>query len=94
MEKRNIKKTNQVEPQYNKKAILSEKIESLWEKSSDIRNSKDQKKKLVLKLETSGVENRKIEIKLESNNSQVNSNNYNLLSELLKGFFNSNGKLE
>ncbi|MFX0041616.1 MAG: hypothetical protein ACFE8L_01775 [Candidatus Hodarchaeota archaeon] len=94
MERRNIIKKNQVEPQFNKKAILSEKLESLWEKSSDIRNSKDQKKKLVLKLETHGVENRKIQLKLESSNSQVNSNNYNLLSELLKGFFNSNGKLE
>ena len=94
MEKRDTMKKNQLKPIINKKAVLSEKIESLWEKSSDIRTVKCQKKKLILKLETSGIEKRKILIKLESGNSKVNSSNYNLLSELLKGFFNSNGKLE
>jgi len=94
MEKRDIVQKNQLKPPFNKKAVLSEKIESFWERSSDVRNSKYQKKKLVLKLETSGVEKRKILLKLESGNSKVNSSNYNLLSELLKEFFNSNGKLE
>jgi len=94
MEKPDTIKRNQLKPPFNKKEVLSEKIDNLWEKTSDVRNLKYQKKKLVLKLETSGVEKRKILLKLESDNSKVNSSNYNLLYELLKGFFNSNGKLE
>ncbi|MFX1410893.1 MAG: hypothetical protein ACFFA6_11095 [Promethearchaeota archaeon] len=94
MEKKNSIKINQSKPSFNKKDILSKKIDDLWEKSSDSRNLKYQKKRLFLKFETNGVEKRKILLKLESGNSNVQSSNYNLLSELLKEFFNSNGKLD
>ena len=51
-------------------------------------NSKNESKKLMIKLETNGKEKRKILLKLESGSSAVHSSNYNLISELLKEFFN------
>ena len=44
-------------------------------------------KKLVIKLETTGSEKRKILLKLESGSSKVHSGNFSLISELLKDFF-------
>ena len=64
------------------------KIEDLWSNNnSNGKNSKYETKKLVVKLETSGKERRKISLKLESSSSNIHSNNYNLLSELLREFF-------
>ncbi len=94
MEKTDTIKRNQLKPPFNEKEVLSEKIDNLWEKTSDVRNLKYQKKRLLLKLEINGIEKRKILLKLESGSSKVHSSNYNLLSELLKEFFNSNGKSE
>ena len=76
--------------QIRKKRIL-DKIEDSWKKDEEKHRSKNENKKLTIKLETSGKEKQKILLKLESRSSQINASNYNLLSELLKDFFN-NGK--
>ncbi|MFX1325824.1 MAG: hypothetical protein ACFE8N_12800, partial [Promethearchaeota archaeon] len=52
---------------------------------------KNEKKQLFIKLKSSGREYRKISLKLESSNADINSGNYNLLSELLKEFFSVDG---
>ena len=68
---------------------VANKIDSLWNANSSNRAKfKNGNKKLVIKLESQGEETRKISLKLESSNSNVNTNNYNLLSDLLKEFFN------
>ena len=72
------------------KEQVANKIESLWDNShSDKSNSKYEKKKLIIKLITSGKEKKRISLKLENSNSYIDSNNYNLLSELLREFFNN-----
>lgn len=63
---------------------IADKIDDMWKSDTKVR---PQKKKLVLRLETSGEEKRKIEIKLEAGSSHMHDNNYNLISELLKQFF-------
>ncbi len=74
-----------------KNVKLVKKIDSLWENNyPNGRNSKKESKKLVIKLETTGTEKRKISLKLESSSSKIDSNHYNLLSELLKEFFKAN----
>lgn len=71
------------------KVKVANKIDSLWNNnSSNGGKLKNGNKKLVIKLESLGIETRKISLKLESSNSNVNTNNYNLLSDLLKEFFN------
>ncbi len=73
------------------KEKVANKIESLWSnRSAHERNNKFGTKRLIIKLETSGIEKKRISLKLESTNSDVNSNNYHLLSELLKEFFKVN----
>jgi len=75
----------------NKKERAIERLEDLWGKSSTTaENSKYLSKKLTVKLETNGPEKRKILLKLECGKSKINSNNYQLLSDLLKEFFTSN----
>ena len=74
----------------NKKERAIERLEDLWGKSSKTaENSKYLSKKLTVKLETNGPEKRKILLKLECGKSKINSNNYDILSDLLKEFFNS-----
>jgi len=74
-----------------KNGELVKKIDSLWENSyPNGRSSRKETKKLVIKLETTGAEKRKISLKLESSSSNIDFNNYNLLSELLKEFFKGN----
>jgi len=74
----------------NKKERAIERLEDLWGKSSKTaENSKYISKKLTVKLETNGPEKRKILLKLECGKSKINSNNYLLLSDLLKEFFTS-----
>ena len=76
-----------IKPKRNKEKTV-DKIENLWiSGNSNGKNSKFETKKLVVKLETSGKERRKISLKLESSSSNIHSSNYNLLSELLKEFF-------
>jgi len=73
-----------------KKERAMEQIEGLWgRRSTQEGNSKNLRKKLVVKLETNGAEKRKILLKLECGNASINSNDYHLLSDLLKEFFNS-----
>jgi len=73
----------------NNKEKVGNKIESLWsENSTTNRNSKYESKKLIVKLETSGIEKRKISLKLESDSPKASSSNYTLISELIKEFFN------
>jgi len=92
MEKATVLKSDKLES-ISKKAIVADRLQNLWgEKSSHDRDSKFETKKLEIKLETSGKEKRKIFLKLESGSSSINSNNFHLLSELLKEFFNVNGK--
>ena len=74
-----------------RKKIILDKIESSWGNDNENNGSKNENKKLTIKLETSGKEKQKILLKLESRSSKVNASNYNLLSELLKDFF-SNGE--
>ena len=79
----------------NKKERAIERLEDLWGKSSKtVDNSKFLSKKLKVKLETNGPEKRKILLKLECGKSKINSNNYNLLSDLLKEFFTSNAQTD
>ena len=78
-----------------KKERAIEKLEDLWGKSSKTTdNSKYLSKKLTVKLETNGPEKRKILLKMECGKSEIDSNNYHLLSDLLKGFFTSNSHSE
>lgn len=84
MEKSKIFNGNKLKP-VEKKERIADKIENMWKSEN---KAKKQYKKMVLKLETSGEERRKIEIKLESESSAIHTNNYSLISELLKEFFN------
>ena len=88
LEKTTILNGHNFRPGNNKEKMVN-KIESLWDNNnpSDSK-SKNDTKKLLIKLETSGREKRKISLKLESSNSNVQSTNYTLISELLKEFFN------
>ncbi|MFW9880278.1 MAG: hypothetical protein ACFFG0_44965 [Candidatus Thorarchaeota archaeon] len=80
---------------FNNKEKIGDKIDSLRsEKLSDNKSTKYETKKLMKKLETSGKEKRKILLKLESGSPRVNSNNYTLISELLKEFFNGVNPIE
>lgn len=90
MEKVKILNGSKLEPvNKEKKEILAQKIDNLWgnRRVSPEKQFKYENKKLVIKLESYGKEKRKILLKLESGNSNVHQNNYNLLSELLKDFF-------
>jgi hypothetical protein len=79
----------------NKKERAIERLEDLWGKSSKTaENSKYISKKLTVKLETNGPEKRKILLKMECGKSKINSNNYHLLSNLLKEFFSSDAQPE
>ena len=90
MEKTKLLNNNKIGP-INSKEKVANKIESLWsENTSSNKNSNKERKKLVIKLETSGRERRKILLKMESASSKTHGNNYHLISELLKEFFNGN----
>ena len=79
----------------NTKEKVGNKIESLWTENTHInKNLKYKTKKLIIKLESSGKEKRKILLKLESGSPKIHSSNYNLISELLKEFFNSTNNFE
>ncbi|MFX1502822.1 MAG: hypothetical protein ACFFDH_17815 [Promethearchaeota archaeon] len=94
MEKIKISNSSKIEP-VNRKEKVGNKIDSLWSENSGFyNNSKNESKKLMIKLETNGKEKRKILLKLESGSSAVHSSNYNLISELLKEFFNGNNSFE
>ena len=87
LEKPTILSGSNIKPNRNKEKVV-DKIESLWENTSaNGRHSKNEIKKLSIKLETTGKERRKISLKLESSSSNISSSNYILLSELLKEFF-------
>ena len=87
MEKPKILNGAKIEPFTNKDKVAS-KIDDLWNNNSSHKSKfKNENKKLFIKLESSGKETRKISLKLESSSSNVNTSNYNLLSELLKEFF-------
>ncbi|MHA1294454.1 MAG: hypothetical protein ACTSQJ_17565 [Promethearchaeota archaeon] len=69
-----------------KREKMANKIENLWKpkyNKSSLGN-----KKLTIKFESNGNEKRKILLKLECGNHNINSNNFGLISELLKEFFN------
>ena len=88
MEKPKILNGAKIEPFRNKEKF-ADKINSLWNNNSSQEGKlKNQNKKLIIKLQSLGKETRKISLKLESSNSNLNNNNYNLLSDLLKEFFN------
>jgi len=74
---------------------VGKKIDSLWTENTHInKNLKYESKKLIIKLETNGKEKRKILLKLESGSPKVHSSNFNLISELLKEFFNGVNNFE
>jgi len=90
LEKIKISHSPKIDPLISNEKV-GNKINSLWsENSSFDKNSKYESKKLIIKLETSGKEKRKILLKLESGSPKVHNSNYNLISELLKEFFNGN----
>ena len=90
MEKPKILNGAKIEPHTSKEKVAN-KIDNLWHDTPLNRSKfKNENKKLLIKLESSGKEMRKISLKLESSNSNINSSNYNLLSELLKEFFSVN----
>ena len=89
MEKSRSQTVNPID-RANKKERAIERLEDLWGKNSKtVENSKYLTKKLTVKLETNGPEKRKILLKMECGKSKINSNNYHLLSNLLKEFFSS-----
>jgi hypothetical protein len=71
----------------NKKPSIGEKLDNSWRTSKPMKKKMLDSKKLVVKLETTGKEKRKILLKLEGGSSNVHSGNFNLISELLKEFF-------
>jgi hypothetical protein len=71
----------------DKKEKFANNIDSLWRENSQSK-SKYENKKLVIKLETSGFEKRKISLKMECETPKASSSNYFLISELVKEFFN------
>ncbi len=88
LEKLKLSKDNPIESHNNKEKV-GNKIDSLWsENLSTSKNLKYENKKLVIKLETTGIEKRKISLKLESESPKATSSNYILISELIKEFFN------
>lgn len=92
MEKSRTQTVNPID-RANKKERAIERLEDLWGKGSKTaENSKYLSKKLTVKLETNGPEKRKILLKMECGKSKINSNNYHLLSDLLKEFFNSDSQ--
>ena len=91
MEKENILNGKNLKLLNSDKDILGKKIDKSWREPQVKEKIKEDTKKLVIKLETSGKEKRKILLKLESGGSSVHSGNFNLISELLKEFF-KNGK--
>lgn len=94
LEKIKVSHDPKLEP-LNAKGKVGNKIDSLW--SDNTHNNKSLKyesKKLIIKLATSGKEKRKILLKLESGSPKVHSSNYNLISELLKEFFNGANNFE
>ncbi len=94
MEKIKITHSPKIET-INTNEKVGEKIDSLWTENTYInKNLKYESKKLIIKLETNGKEKRKILLKLESGSPKVHSSNYNLISELLKEFFNSANNFE
>jgi len=94
MEKSRTQTVNPID-RANKKERAIERLEDLWGKSSKTtENYKYHSKKLTIKLETNGPEKRKILLKMESGKSEIDPNNYHLLSDLLKGFFTSNSQAE
>jgi hypothetical protein len=94
MEKSQIQTTS-INKRTDKKERAIEQLEGLWgRRTTQEGNSKHLSKKLVVKLETNGAEKRKILLKLECGKASINSNNYQLLSDLLKEFFNSNSQAE
>ena len=94
MEKSRIQTVNPID-RANKKERAIERLEDLWGKNSKTaENSKYLSKKLTIKLETNGPEKRKILLKMECGKSKINSNNYHLLSNLLKEFFSSDAQPE
>jgi hypothetical protein len=94
LEKVKISHNPKIEP-INKREKVGSKIESLWtENIPSEKKVKYETKKLKIKLETSGKEKRKILLKLESGSPKVHSSNYNLISELLKEFFNGTDSFE
>ncbi len=74
----------------DKKEKIGSKIDRLWPENP-IYKQKEQfeSNKLKIKLETKGKERNKIFLKLENNRPKVQFDNYYLISELLKEFFNS-----
>ena len=94
MEKSRIQTVNPID-RANKKERAIERLEDLWGKNSKTaENSKYLSKKLTVKLETNGPEKRKILLKMECGKSKINSNNYHLLSNLLKEFFSSDAQAD
>jgi len=88
MEKFKLSNSPKIESIRNREKV-GQKIESLWgEKSHDDKNSKYESKKLMIKLETNGKEKRKFTLKMESGSPNAHSNNYSLIFDLLKEFFN------
>jgi len=92
MEKSRTQTVNPID-RANKKERAIERLEDLWGKSSKTaENSKYLSKKLTIKLETNGPEKRKILLKMECGKSKINSNNYQILSNLLSEFFTSDSQ--
>jgi hypothetical protein len=87
MEKVKVSHSPKMEP-IRKNVKVGQKIESLWGENSIDRKSKYESKKLLIKLETNGREKRKITLKMESGSPNIHSNNYSLIFDLLKEFFN------
>lgn len=94
LEKLKLSKDTPIESHNNKEKV-GNKIDSLWsENLSTSKNLKYESKKLVIKLETTGIEKRKISLKLESESPKPTSSNYILISELIKEFFNGSNSFK
>ena len=94
MEKTKLLDDPKIAPLNNKEKV-GDKIESLWAENSFLsKNHNKETKKLLIKLETTGREKRKIILKMESASSKTNASNFYLISELLKEFFNGTSNFE
>jgi len=94
MEKTEVLNTSKMENIKNKEKV-ADKIDSLWgETSLSHRKPKFESKKVVIKLESNGLEKRKFILKMESESPNSHSSDYSLISELLREFFNSSSNLE
>ncbi len=94
MEKVKAERNSNIDSFKNNEKV-AEKIDSLWGvKKTHYRNNKFESRKIILKFETNGIKKRKFALKMKNESQNSHFNNFSLISELIKEFFNSSSNLE